>query len=379
GVATRSIAAEQGAKLGKALTFDYLPHEQVVFAKIKPHFINLGNDGKLSTSGRYQSDERDVDDVFRHVSEESASWRGTPRLLLYAHGGLNDEKASAARIASLRPYFLANEIYPIHFMWETGLWDAIKGIVQDADRDQRFGGLWDRAKERFLDLLDEAIELATRKLGLLIWGQMKQNAELASQQGGGADIVAGKIANYIANDGKLELHLVGHSAGSIFLGRLIPEIERWGLKVKTLTLYAPACDTKLFEDNVQHYIGRGHRRCIERLTVFNLTDDAEREDHVAKVYHKSLLYLVSEAFEAKKHEMLLGMEKHLPANTAAVASLGTRTRRGSTVIHSRGGRNVKLVSSSTSHGGFDNDTDTLNSTLRIIRGSNELVKSFPQR
>jgi len=379
GVATKSVAATEGAKLGKALTFDYLPHEEVVFKEIKPHFVNLGNDGKLSSSGRYQNDNRDVSTIFdQYLPELTASWSRTPRLLLYAHGGLNGEKASAARIASLRPYFVGNEIYPVHFMWETGIWDAIKGIVQDADRDRRFSGLWDQARERYLDLMDDAIELATRGLGRPIWAQMKDNAQRASQVGGGAEYVVGKIANYMANVGRLELHLVGHSAGSIFLGHLVPEIKRRGLKVKSLTLYAPACSTELFKSSIQPYVGRGRRRCIDRLTVFNLTDEAERDDTVVNVYHKSLLYLVSEAFEVRKHQPLVGMERFLSHDRAMEAALGTRKRRGLTVIHSRGGANIALASSSTSHGGFDNDPDTLNSTLRIIRASNTLQMEVPR-
>src|SRR3546814_10578164 len=50
----------------------------------------------------------------------SQGWASPKRLMVYCHGGLNDEKASASRIASMLPYLLANEIYPLHFMWEIG-------------------------------------------------------------------------------------------------------------------------------------------------------------------------------------------------------------------------------------------------------------------
>src|SRR3546814_9621447 len=77
--------------------------------------------------------------------------------MVYCHGGLNDEKASASRIASMLPYLLANEIYPLHFMWETGFLDSVLGIVEDAFRRGRFQGWTDDMKERFYDLLDEGI------------------------------------------------------------------------------------------------------------------------------------------------------------------------------------------------------------------------------
>lgn len=44
------------------------------------------------------------------------------------------------------------------------------------------------------------------------------------------------------------------------------------------------------------------------------------------------------------------------------------------VIYTKGGPSVGLECASTTHGGFDNDPKTLNSTLHIIRGTNTLVK-----
>jgi hypothetical protein len=68
----------------------------------------------------------------------------------------------------------------------------------------------------------------------------------------------------------------------------------------------------------------------------------------------------------------------LKKDAVLTAALGApTTSRGTTVITSRRGAAVKLNSESAAHGGFDNDSKTLNSTLRIIRGSNKLLKEFP--
>src|SRR3546814_4232231 len=62
-------------------------------------------------------------------------------------------------------------------------------------------------------------------------------------------------------------------------------------------------------------------------TLFRSTDPAEQDDHRAHIYNKSLLYLVSNAFEAKSRipgvrdgVPILGLEKSI-AKSAALARL----------------------------------------------------------
>jgi len=374
GVPTRSVALGGEGSRRKAGEFGYIPHEEVVLSAIRPHFVNLGNDGRFSQSGRYSTDPYEVEEIIqKNFVERTSAWGGTPRLMLYAHGGLNDETASASRVASLLPYFLDNQIYPLHFMWETGVGETISGVIQDAFRRGRMQGWVDEMRDRFLDLLDEAIELGARPLGKPMWSQMKQNAEAASTtRDGGARYVATKLADF-AKKNPLELHLIGHSAGSIFHGHLILVLVKLGVRIKTLTLFAPACTMSLFEDNILKHLGNG----IERLTVFNLSDQAEQDDSVARVYHKSLLYLVSEAFETKRGLPLAGMDRYWTDKSEARKRLGEpafRSEYGR--IHTLGGPRLRLKTDSLSHGGFDNDEDTLNSALRIMLGKNRLNRAF---
>jgi len=375
---------------GRAAEFGYIADDSVVLETIRPHFVNLGNDGRFSQSGLYSSDESDVSEVvLGGFKARSADWGAPRRLAIYCHGGLNDEKASAARIASLLPCFLANEIYPLHFMWETGLTDSVRGIVEDAFRRGRFQGWTDALKDRFYDLLDEGIELAARPLGKPVWSQIKDNAERASDDGGGAAFTAAEVAACLAAmDGKAELHLVGHSAGSIFLAHLLEVLAETGTPVKSLTLLAPACTLDLFEAKIAPRLGT----LIERFGLFNLTDAVERDDSVA-AYHKSLLYLVSESFEQRHRAPLLGMEAFVAPSKKALDALPEAQRRqvarvkrllgaplqdnGKTVIRAHNlPAGVKLDSCSASHGGFDNDEATLNSMLRIITGRQKLKREF---
>lgn len=391
GVPTVGFADGKTMVHTRAAEFGYLADEAVVLDTIRPHFVNLGNDGRFSQSGLYSSDEDDISEVvlggFRNTSR---NWSGPKRLALYCHGGLNDEKASAARIASMLPYFLDNEIYPVHFMWETGFIDSVKGIVEDAFRRGRFQGWTDALKDRFYDLLDEGIELAAKPLGKPVWNQMKDNARRASDDGGGAAFTVAEVATCLAEmEGKAELHLVGHSAGSIFLAHLLDVIETTTTPVKSLTLFAPACTLDLFEEKIAPRLGT----LIERFALFNLADSVERDDSVAGAYHKSLLYLVSESFEPRHRAPLLGMEafvnpakKVLEAMREADRKQVARVKRalgaplqenGKTVIRARGlPAGVKLDSCSMTHGGFDNDEPTLNSMLRIITGKQKLAREF---
>ena len=167
---------------------------------------------------------------------------------------------------------------------------------------------------------------------------------------------------------------MGHSAGSIFLGHLVPYLVELGIPITTLTFFAPACTTELFKTKVLKHLNKG----IDRLTIFNMTDKTERDDSVASVYNKSLLYLVSEALESRRKTPLLGMEKFLTKDRAIKKAIGKRVfENDKAVVYSLGGPStIKLISQSVTHGGFDNDEDTLNSTLRIIRGKNKLEKAF---
>ena len=116
-----------------------------------------------------------------------------------------------------------------------------------------------------------------------------------------------------------EIHLVAHSAGSILLAHLAELLTSSasgsGVRITTCSLWAPACTIDLFR---QTYLSLLRRRRIESLAIFTLSEEAERDDHCAHIYNKSLLHLVSNAFEARPRiplvrdgVPLLGMARHL--------------------------------------------------------------------
>ncbi|WP_346993217.1 hypothetical protein [Alteromonas gracilis] len=79
--------------------------------------------------------------------------------MLYAHGGLNSVKSSARRVAAMKDTFLKNGVYPIHFMYDTGLLEELKDILgfKNKEVNNKVG--------TFTDYTDRILEWATRKVG----------------------------------------------------------------------------------------------------------------------------------------------------------------------------------------------------------------------
>jgi hypothetical protein len=124
----------------------------------------------------------------------------------------------------------------VSFIWKTDYLDTIKDILEDALRRRRPEGALDATKDFMLDRLDDALEpLARVASGLLEWSQMKQNAIAATATAtGGARIAARCVDALMKADPSVDLHLVGHSAGSTFLGPCAAadarRHQRWALK-----------------------------------------------------------------------------------------------------------------------------------------------------
>jgi hypothetical protein len=164
--------------------------------------------------------------------------------------------------------------------------------------------------------------------------------------------------------GEWELHVVAHSAGSILAAHAVPALASLGVAWKTMQFLAPAIRIDQFRSLVLPSINAG--RC-PRPSLYLLDDAAEREDSVGP-YGKSLLYLVSQAFESRRGVPLLGIHDHLQADERLHALLrAAQQGRKGLVIAGEPGPPGSL-SRSTTHGGFDNDPDSMNSVLTRILG-----------
>src|SRR5207253_1793879 len=140
--------------------------------------------------------------------------------VLYAHGGLVSESSGLEIAHKHVNWWMKNHVYPIHFVWETGLFETIGQILQSTRQRAAAAG----ARDIFDFTTDPLVEAAARILGgVKIWSGMKRSAELSSADDGGARYVADKLKQFCdAHQGEIKLYAAGHSAGAIFHAHFIP-------------------------------------------------------------------------------------------------------------------------------------------------------------
>ena len=344
-------------------------YEALVSSDLQPHVVTMGNDGRLRDTGTYGLTPPALRKLVREQLRRTVAPWTTKRVLLYAHGGLVSEDSALQFVANNRQFCLSSEVYPIAFIWRSDAWTTLKNVLQDALRRRKPEGILDAAKDFMLDRLDDTIEPVARTLGgKTLWDEMKENATLAASSAkGGARMTAAHIVEAV-NAGEIEeVHLAGHSAGSILMAPLAQFLVANGVRIASLSLWAPACTIELFDETFLPLIKQ--KKGIDAFDLYTLDDATERNDDCANIYHKSLLYLVSGAFEAQVRipflrpngTPLLGLARDVKGPLKDLFD-GT-TRRW---IESPG-----AFSRAVHHGDFDNDEATLRTTLKRITGSSQ--------
>ncbi len=330
---------------------------------------------------------------------------GNRKIVVYAHGGLNSEEASINRIRVMAPYFKANNIYPIFVIWKTGLGETLSNIISESQSKVVPGAFGQAMRAEGLgewlsDKTDRAIETIARGAQATgLWSEMKENATYACDRAvpgfaqnksgkvGAMVILAEALAKLKKTFSDLELHMIGHSAGSILLGAWLDELTKRKLPAKTLSLYAPACTIGFAN---KHFIPAAKKGILntKQLFIHNMDDEREKADNTATLYRKSLLYLVSRALEDIHKMPLLGMDAAWnPSNCQEKTTGGFHFSQKQQIekwaefiktgnkplIYKRDKCQVKVNIKpdyiNLSHGSFDNDIDVIEFTIKKIRGS----------
>lgn len=337
-------------------------------AALQPHLVNL-TVGRFTSEGEVTTSAADVDAIFEEYLIEALAVAKREnrklRVLLYAHGGLISQSAGLEIAQKQMAWWLSNGIYPIYFIWRTGLFETIGSLLKRA---------WPGASRDLADVSsDLLIEGAARALGgESIWGGMKFSAERAADPNdGGAWYVANKLKQFTdAHQESVELHGMGHSAGAIFHCHFLSAAHDLGVpKLETLQFLAPAVRVDTFKHHLLDLLHGGE--VAEKVTIFTMKKYLERADDCAGVYRKSLLYLIFNALEEKRGTPILGLEESLrddPVLKKLFRLDGKDSGPGEVIWSQSLSDSGRSASQSTSHGCFDDDPVTMNSALLRILG-----------
>ncbi|MFC8682466.1 caspase family protein [Microbacterium ureisolvens] len=347
-------------------------------AKLRAHVVYTA-DGKLAESST--PDPQDLDayrmtaddvkeivythlDAFVRAQQEKNPTRGPVPVLIWAHGGLTTKAQGMLTAHRQAAWWLRNGVYPIHAVWESGFWSTLEDVIGGKQAGQR----------GFTDVTDIAVEAAARLLGgRKFWDDMKVDAAAASlgpldgHGPGGGFVLAAALRDYLQKNPKsISLHAAGHSAGSIYHSAFVPllfEGDDAVAKVETVTFLAPAVRVDTFEQKLLPLARSGE---IEDLSIFTMDKDHEKRDNTGGVYRKSLLWLVSHAFEVEKEAKILGLEEHL---SKAGPTMSYLRQKGERLVLGPVTDGKRTSSKATSHGDFDNDADTMTSLARRVVGT----------
>lgn len=339
---------------------------------LKPYVISVGDDGVLASNGDFGLTPAGLETLVKTDMVRKMSTWSRKRVVLYAHGGLTSEDDAALSISKLRDPVLAAEVYPLSFLWHSDLLSTLGDIFRTGLASRQSGDGLLSFGDLLYDRIDNTLEPLARTLGgKRLWDEMKQNAMAATQRADGAVRLTVNHLIALHSAGEIdEIHLVGFSAGAVMLAPLVELLAQANVPIESCTLWAPALAMTLFD--------RYYRPALEtpgkivRFGLYTLSDVAEQADDCAHLYHKSLLYLVSGAFEARAHvpgisagEPLLGLQRDVAKDQALTAMLRQAGREWIIAPETKS----PSRSQCRNHGKFDDDCATRTSTLRRIVNS----------
>ncbi|MGQ7845254.1 caspase family protein [Granulosicoccus sp. 3-233] len=398
GVSMRDIGAgsERG---GKSASLN-----QAMIRQLKPYVVNL-EQGQLSDDGKMITLPEDLDALIdsleawvrKQLSDGDEST--VPRVMLYAHGGINSEEDSLLFAYEYHQWWLQQGVYPIFFVWETGVLETVMQLLEEyAGRGGAERGFVEDLQSGLSRVRDAAVEKFVNTVGRDFWTIMKLSAQRASslEEGGGAAQLAGKLMSLQErltadfpkpddqSEGPILFSAVGHSAGAIFHSCFVNACTQGSDKslwFDDVTFMAPACTIDLFLSKIKKPLTEGR---IGRINLMCLDRETEAADPTVPFYGKSLLHLVSNGFEKDAGTPILGMEKYILADEYLRQLLGLSGERNvdtRLIVAPSGAEEEQLRSNARTHGGFARDYDTMRTVAMSLRRITDAssVPPFPSR
>ena len=270
-----------------------------------------------------------------------------------------------------------------------------RGIISTAAFIKQVAVIAFRVIKRFINKRDHdfyptTIEEILRalyiaELGAWVWNNMKvksrdmwnDNQYLSGLNRFAGRYLLDKLIEYVKKNNDVEINLIGHSAGSIAICNLLNTTSNVfsQLIYNKIIFMAPACRIDLFNKEVVLNKSR-----FKRFRMFTMNDQFETHDKlVPYFYTHSLLYLISGILEdeGKKFDAyILGLERHILGNypyDSAQELINTNTflfeSAKNRIVFSQTDSTALdgLKTKSTSHGGFDDDDDTIDSIIYYLK------------
>lgn len=284
-----------------------------------------------------------------------------------------------------------------------------KGIFSTAKAILKAGNILRRVILRYLKGRDHGLhptiveevlrEFYIANIGAAIWNTMKKETSDTFGATSGGAVRGGRY--FVDTLGKMlketghapEVTVVAHSLGSVFACNLIADLAASrkdpahplpsDFQLKNLILLAPAVECEVFADTL-----RKHRKLFENFRMYSLDDERESDYwEVPVVYSRSLLYLVSGAFEEIKKgtsafdRPLVGMQRYVTEDDVYKMADVKKVRQffaedSDHTVWAVTDNGAGLASDAVRHGGFDDAVfkpgeeirrSTIDSILHVVK------------
>src|SRR4051794_20695013 len=101
-------------------------------------------DHEIITIDRGIIEERELlqlNALLKDMEAQHTSWAAAGakkrKIMVFAHGGLVDRQSAEDYIRDTADWWLANNVYPIYFVWQSGAWDSFIDEVRREIADRR--------------------------------------------------------------------------------------------------------------------------------------------------------------------------------------------------------------------------------------------------
>lgn len=294
--------------------------EPIKEEKAYNHTLVLNANGRakhtiISTSSLKRSIEIICYDNLRSWLKSSEKNR---KVIVYALGGLENEKTYITKIKKLIPCFLNNGVYPIFLTWQQSYQEAIEESIETFFKEI-IEGKDKKIEEQILEdevALNRAIENHCKKISTRgIWVEMKEQSRNAIQKrvkgfegnrSGVLYLLTKSLKKLSKEFNQVELHAIAHSAGSELLATSwLKELDKQKIKLNSMHLLAPTISIQ--ESN--SCLIKAHKKGLlekKNIYIYILNKEMENEDNIGK-YCKSLLHLISRSLEKIHKTPLLGL------------------------------------------------------------------------